>query len=137
MRGASAVAQFSHSDDKISVICDDDEETAWDCYDHYRRLRRIPTLHKKLISLSFADDEYFPPLQAADMLVYLARLQAKKLWYGDHYSYRPLLDYLCLPRPNGMRWKVTFANRERLQQLSEDPTWLRDYGKHDSSPVTA
>jgi len=129
LRGAVALAEFTHPDDKVSIICDDDQETAWECYTYYRSLRKVPRAHKKLISLSFADDKYFPALQAADMVVYLARLEAKKLFYGDHYEYRPLLDYMCL-RPNGpMAWNVTFIGKEKLDALCADPNWKRKYGK--------
>lgn len=130
-RGAAAVAEFMHPADKVSIICDDDEETAWDCYEHFRRLRKLPAVRQKMISISFVDDDYFPALQAADMVVYLVRLHAKNLFYGNRYEYRELLDYVCKQRPNGMLWKITFADEKRLLALSNDPKWLRDYGKRD------
>lgn len=129
LRGAAALVDFTHADDKVSMICDDDEGTALDAYRHYRSLRKFPLIHKKLVSISFADDKYFPALQAADMLVYLARLKAKQLWYGDRHDYGALLDYMCL-RPGGpMRWETMFADEKRLKQLSDDPNWKRRYGK--------
>jgi hypothetical protein len=64
-------------DDRISLICDDDRETALDCYRHYRGLQHArPDIRKKFASLTFATDDDFPALQAADMVAYLSRLEA-------------------------------------------------------------
>ena len=34
------LAEYVQDDDRISLICDDDEATAWDCYQHYREIGR-------------------------------------------------------------------------------------------------
>src|SRR6185369_10803906 len=70
-RGTIALVDYVHSDDKISIICDHDVQTAWDCYRQYMGIRRAnERIRKQTISLSFADDEHFPALQAADMIAY-------------------------------------------------------------------
>jgi hypothetical protein len=76
--GFLALNDNVHADDKISIVCDHDLETAWDCFRHYNGIRRAHDLiRKQTISLSFADDEYFPALQAADMIAYLAPPRSK------------------------------------------------------------
>jgi len=62
-RGLLEIVGYVQGDDKISLICDDDIQTAWDCYRHYRAIRRADSdVNSKVASLSFADDEYFPAL---------------------------------------------------------------------------
>ena len=94
-RGILELVHYVLQYDKIRIVCDHDLETSWDCYKHYNGVRRAHDLiRRQTVSLSFADDEYFPALQAADMLAYLARLEARRQFYGTKYSYKPLLDYL-------------------------------------------
>jgi hypothetical protein len=58
------------------MICDDDRSTAWDCYWHYRGIKAAnEDVREKIVSLGFPNDQYFPALQAADMLAYLSRLE--------------------------------------------------------------
>jgi hypothetical protein len=119
-RGLLALNDYVHADDKISIVCDHDLETAWDCFRHYNGIRRAHDLiRKQTISLSFADDEYFPALQAADMIAYLARLEAKRQFYKTPYSYKPLLDYLVDNRPanSTLKWGVMFANETLMRSM--------------------
>ncbi len=68
-RGLPALDDSVQPDDHINLICDDDRETAWDCYRHYRGIGHAdPHIRDKIISLCFAKDEHFPALQAADMV---------------------------------------------------------------------
>ena len=79
-RGVWELVDYIHDDDRISLVCDDDEATAWDCYQHYRMIRRAEdVVRRKTVSLTFANDEYFPALQAADMVAGLARHEARRL----------------------------------------------------------
>jgi len=111
----------TREDDRISLICDDDTETAWDCYRHYRSVRRVhDKLRKKTIALSFADDEYFPALQASDMVAFLSRLEAKSRFYRDRYSFRRLFEYLTTEKGvNCMKWGALFADEAKLLDLSK------------------
>jgi uncharacterized protein DUF3800 len=69
-RGLLEIVKYVHGDDRISLVCDDDSETAWSCYAHYRAIRKNHEETRiKTVSLSFANDEAFPALQAADMVV--------------------------------------------------------------------
>jgi hypothetical protein len=84
--------------DLLSVICDDEEKTAWPMYTLYRKVKLAwPDARKRLVSLSFADDEVFPPLQAADMIAGLTRLYAKKEFFGEENPYQDLFDALGSP----------------------------------------
>ncbi len=121
-RAMLELLRYVHEDDRISVICDDDEDTAWDCYQHYRGIRRARAdVRKRTISISFADDEHFPALQAADMVAFLARLEAKAAFYGDQYSFRRLFDHLITEKGVGhARWFTMFADKQKCKLLSDD-----------------
>jgi hypothetical protein len=121
VRGVQELMHYVQADDKISIICDDDVETAWACYQHYRAIRRAdPVIREKTVSLTFADDKHFPALQAADMLSFLARLEAKMRFYGDRYSFRKL--YLSLTTDKGVgftKWAAMLADKKMIQGLSD------------------
>src|ERR1039458_3091912 len=84
IRALIEIAAPLQETDRISVICDDEEETAWHMYQLYRRIKLAwPDARKKLVSVSFADDEVFPPLQASDMVAGLTRLYARREFFGE------------------------------------------------------
>jgi hypothetical protein len=118
-RGLLEIVDYVHDNDKISLICDDDEQTAWDCYSHYRAIRRVnESVKEKIVSLGFANDEYFPALQAADMVAFLSRLEAKKQFYRDEYLFRRLFRRLVAEQPvNRMQWFKMFADEKNLKDL--------------------
>jgi hypothetical protein len=120
-RGIAEVCNYVQADDKLSLICDDDEATAWWCYAHYRAIRRVHDgLRDKVVSLSFANDRYFPALQAADMVAFLSRLEAKREFYGDYNMFKKLFDHLLKQRGAGyMRWFKMFANEEKLRDVGK------------------
>ncbi len=83
MRGILRYLEPDMPSETIGVICDDTEQFAMGCYKLMTKLKaRHPEMRKRFISLCFADDEEYPPLQAADMWVYtnyqemLRRMQA-------------------------------------------------------------
>jgi len=120
MRSGGEVLDYAHDEDKVSIICDDDRATALDCYRHYRGLC---TAHEKwrdkIISLTFADDRYFPALQAADMLAFLSRLESKRLFYRDRYDFQPLYEYVTTDQGVGRAvWKGLFMNESKLREMS-------------------
>lgn len=120
MRGGLEMIKYAHAEDKVSIICDDDRETAWDCYRHYRGICSArPDFREKVVSLTFADDRYFPALQAADMLAFLARLEAKRMFYKDRYSFKRLFDYVKTEKGVGhAKWRFCFLNEEELKSLA-------------------
>ncbi len=74
--GISTLAKVSSNPaDNISLTCDDSED-AEDCLAAFKRLKRKhPDMIPKLPSISFADDRFYPPLQAADMFAYCYRAE--------------------------------------------------------------
>jgi hypothetical protein len=120
-RGIAELIDYVHDDDKIALVCDDDKTTAWDCYRHYRGMQAADVeIRRKIVSLGFADDEYFPALQAADMLAYLSRLEAKRRFYGDRYDFPALFDYLTSGQSSGgMVWEAMFADEKVIKGLSD------------------
>ena len=120
VRGILSLVDYVHEDSKISVICDDDETTAWDCYRYYRGARRAdPKIQKYVVSLSFADDRYFPALQASDMVAWLARLEAKRRFNNIPYAWAGLLDYLISDQgPGRVTWYALFADKLTAKKLS-------------------
>lgn len=104
-------------DDKFSLICDDDKATAMNCYRLYSRVKTInPELKRKLVSITFADDDELVPLQAADLLASLSRLEAARQFHRDYYEYMPSFKALTGPG-SGMYWGVSFYDTERLSNL--------------------
>ena len=74
--------------DRISIALDEDETYAMKCYGIMSRLRRADAEMKHLISaISFADDTYILPLQAADILANLT-----SQWFRERMAGRATAD---------------------------------------------
>ena len=102
---------------KISLVLDDDEETAEHCLRFYRRIRKvIPNAREKLVAITFADDEVFVPIQAADFVSSLVRFEARRRFFGWPYDYQPLLTYLDrkLNPATKLQWFLSFYDKEQL-----------------------
>lgn len=120
MRAMLQIVEYCKDDDRIAVVCDHDNETAAGFWGYYMGIRRKHDRMRKLtVSISFADDNYFPSLQAADMVAYISRLEAKRQWFGDKHDYRCLLDHLVDKRPPGraMQWGLAFLDEQKLRSL--------------------
>lgn len=121
-RGVLEIANHLNSDDRASIICDDDLIKAWDCYLHYRQICKImPEISKKFASLTFARDINFPALQAADMVAFLSRLEANARFHNEENKWLKLFNYLVTePKPGIglMRWFAMFADEARLLALA-------------------
>lgn len=122
--GVMEAVRYVGNDDKVSIVCDDDEETALNCFRFYRRIRIVYHTEKvdarrKLCSIAFADDKEFPALQAADMISALVRLEAHRRFERRFYSFAPLLEYLAEDRgPMSIQWRVSYMDKEVLKNLS-------------------
>jgi hypothetical protein len=120
MRTTRELLKYVNGDDRISVICDDDRETALGCHAHYRALCADAEFKKRMISLTFANDEYFPAIQAADMAAYLARLEAKYRFYGVKYGFSALMQSLTTSRGVGqMVWHSFFVDKTKCEDTSK------------------
>jgi hypothetical protein len=112
------IVQHIGADDFLSLFCDDDEETSDKVLTFYRKVRiHDRNAKKKLISITFADDKAYAPLQAADMIASLARREAAREFFQQDYLFRPLFS--CFPRIAGVRAKRGFWGRD---------TWI-SYGQ--------
>jgi hypothetical protein len=122
MRALTQTAEYAQGDDKVSFICDDGEETALNCYKFYRIIRKLePEWKKRLVALSFADDEHFPALQAADMLSSLMRLEARRRFYREGHDYQSLVLHLMADStPSSIQWRAVFFGKQELQSLSDE-----------------
>lgn len=127
-RGLLEIVDYVQEDDRISLICDDDPETALGCYEHYRGVRQAyEKVRRKTVALSFADDKHFPGLQAADMVAFLSRLEAKRQFYGGDYHFRRLYDHLTTAKGvHHMQWMIMFADEEMIKGLGKELEGLKE-----------
>jgi hypothetical protein len=107
-------------EDRMHLICDDDEGTALNCYRLYRRAKIVnPALRDRLVALTFASDKDFAPLQAADMLSSLVRLEALRGFKRAFYEYVSLFHTLTHPSPNPLlntiKWVKGFFDEAKLE----------------------
>jgi hypothetical protein len=105
------VAEFTPERDKISFICDDEEQVAFHIYRLYRRIKTVyPGARKKLVGITFADDRVLFGLQAADFVAALLRLEASRKWFRTPYDYAPLFKALSKsPEKHERIWDVSIA----------------------------
>ncbi len=106
---------------QLSVVCDDEQSYSPRCYAIMNQIRsKHSEFRRKIVSLCFADDEYFVPLQAADMLAYLVRCEAERQFTGrtDH-QFGGLFNQLTdPPRGHGPTLLGGFFGREQLRSLA-------------------
>jgi len=124
IRGLDEVAEYCPVNEQVLMICDDDTETAWECYRMYRALKNAsPNVGKKVKSLAFADSETFPALQAADLAAYLGRKEGELRWRSKRYIFHDLLNHLTDDQtPGKMIWKAGFFDEGLMKGSNEWPT---------------
>ena len=89
------LAYLGDSDSAINIICDDDESTAEQTLKLYRKVKLVHD-RRRFPSISFADDKFFPSLQAADVVSSLIRLEGRKQFFGEEYDYASLYERVVL-----------------------------------------
>jgi hypothetical protein len=123
-----------HPEDTISVICDDEEETALTIYQLYRKIKlTYPEARRKLVSLSLADDKVFVQLQAADMIASLTRLEARRKFLQERFDYTLLTERLDTRLKVRTQADVMtgFYGKEQLSNLSSEfEAFETKYGKY-------
>ena len=120
MQAAGAIKMHAcKDDDRVSVMCDDDEQTALNFYQLYRQFKKIdPELKKKLVSLSFANDESYPALQAADLIAALMRLESLRAFGYHPHDFTPLVSQLMKPRiGQKLKWIGFTGDSERMREI--------------------
>jgi len=127
LRTVMLLVDYAKPEEHISMMCDENEETAWNCYLLYRKVKEVdPTAGRRLVALTFANDVYFPALQAADMLSFLCREQALGQFYGIDYEYHEFFRYLTKPRgSSSLEWRVAFKNEKDLKKLDKSLSKLK------------
>ncbi len=86
---------WTPDNDRISLICDEDEEIAIPFYQLYTQVKREwPQAKNKLAAISFADDSVVYGLQAADFVSSLIRQEEQRKLKRTAYDYRPLYEAL-------------------------------------------
>jgi len=108
--------------DTIGIVFDDDLLKAWDGYLHYRAVcKTLPEMKKRCSSITFARDEDYPALQAADMVTFLARLEANSRFSGLPNEWGKLFKHLITnpaPRDGLMRWYSSFIDEKGFSELA-------------------
>jgi hypothetical protein len=62
---------------RMTITCDEDEDTFPACYDWYRKLKGTDSFARRtLVSFATADDKAFSPLQASDLFAGISRAEA-------------------------------------------------------------
>lgn len=118
-----AVIEPASNDDKINIICDDEEAVALGMYKLYRRVKIVHAdARSRLASIAFADDEAFCALQAADFIASLTRLEARRHFHGEDYEYRSLWRALQNPTPDDRLWGFSgcFVNQDMMDRMAAD-----------------
>ncbi len=106
-------------DDHISIMCDDDQDTALNFYQLYRHFKKTDlVLRKKFVSLSFSDDSRYPALQAADLIAGLIRLDALRRFGYHPHDFKILVDYLMREdKSRKLNWQICFADKSTMDNL--------------------
>lgn len=131
VRSLLDLIDYVRGDEKISLICDDDLETAWQCFCNYRAVKiRMREVKERVVCLAFADDEYFPALQVADFVAYLSRLEARKTLFRDFNLYHRLCAHLFQDRGAGfISWRRVFADHKSLSELGKEMARIKQNEK--------
>ena len=129
VRTAMHVMEFCPDRSKVTMICDDDEETAMPFFGLYRRLKKVwPDARRKLGGIAFVDDHYLFGVQASDLVASLMRYEAAETINGTHYEYKPLYDALIAHPTKYEPWlyniSLGVADKHKMLQTAED---MRDH----------
>ena len=109
---------------RLSLVCDDDQHTAFNCFKLYRRVKNSDNeaWRIKLSAITFADDKSFPALQAADMVSGLFRREGARRFFGEPYDYFPLIAYMAEDRgPMMTQWGNAFVGELAMAKI--DMAW--------------
>jgi hypothetical protein len=105
---AEHIYQFD-PDIKVALCCDEEERYSVECLKLFINIRRtIPEMRERFTSIAFADDRYFPQLQAADIIASLARQEADRRFHNKPFDMKGMYDLLAEPNPAAMLAPVGF-----------------------------
>lgn len=111
--------KYLRSEDRVNIVFDDDTSTAVPSYKLYHRVRCLkPEIKRKFIAITFADDKEFIPLQGADFLSSLSRLESGRRFHREYYEYMPLFHLLAREDPERpFTWVGKFYDGDSLRSL--------------------
>jgi len=96
-------------DIQLGLCCDEEERTSVDCLKLFINIRRTyPEMRKRFVSIGFADDKYFPQIQAADLLSSVARQQAGQQFHGAPFDMRKMYQMFSAPSTGSTPAPVVF-----------------------------
>ena len=105
----------------ISITCDDDPEKACECYRLYRQAKQRdakPT--RALTSIAFADDRYYPQLQAADLSSWVTRAEGLHRYHRQDYTLRELFaEFSVRDSDTRLRIHSPFWDRDSLEDFGK------------------
>lgn len=118
-RAISDMTKYIPNGSHGSIICDDEEQFGVHSFKLYCKLRRHPkALWGKLTSISFANDDAYPMLQAADMISSITRLEARRRYMGETYEYEQLFEAMNKPHAGGPIFSGGFFGKDELRGLA-------------------
>lgn len=125
LRSLLRILEFTPDQERVVIVCDDEEKTALPFYKLYRRVRKVwPKAKTQLVALSFADDRYLYGLQAADLIASIIRLEVRRKLVRLPYVYQPLFEELKKPIDHKREavWDLSIAmgTKENLRSLAEE-----------------
>jgi hypothetical protein len=135
-RSILQIVEWTPDDDKIALICDEDEEIAIPFYQLYKQIKREwPQAKDKLAAISFGDDKVFYGLQAADFVASILRQEEARRLKRTPYDYRPLYRALKRnPDKTERLWSVAVATGDE-STLSEASKEMLELWKKRSELV--
>jgi hypothetical protein len=117
---------LDHAKGNVVVLtCDEDPATARQMYELYTRLKQIDeSARRQLKAISFADDEYVPALQAADLVASLVRSEARKQFFNESYAHETLFAALTRSKDSDSLAVVSaaFVDESILEKLATKPS---------------
>lgn len=114
---------------RAGIICDQDPGTSEHCLKHFNKLRTFDKSAKKFLNgICFADSIGLPPLQAADLLAYVVRIELERRRTGIPATPSVLYERLSfrMDAESGEQtpfFRGLFLHPQFLDELAE--------GKHD------
>jgi len=116
-----ALADHVHDDDTISIVLDDDDKPSVNCYKIFRTVRgENRRIKRKIISIGFGDDFYFPQIQAADLFAGLLRGAAEQEFMGKTFPFDSTFKSLLEQADPVARFEgeAYFYNKSDLVELA-------------------
>ncbi|MGA3095213.1 MAG: DUF3800 domain-containing protein [Bryobacteraceae bacterium] len=116
------VRYYAEPDARVSLICDEEQYYSKRCHEILAKLKaKHEDYRRALISISFADDEFFTVLQAADLFAYLTRCAAQVEMRGESaFQFRLLYDHLTAADTRGkLNLLGGVYGEEQLHELAQ------------------